>query len=143
MRYRCVCAILLGAVIASTSALAHHGFSSVFDEKTVVTLKGKVTKVDWRNPHPYIYLNVVDEKGQIHGWSVEFSDLNKLNRVGLSRESMKPDDEITISAFAGKAGGSFGYLDTDSSLAATYARANYFARAMEVTLSTGKRIAVP
>ena len=58
MRCRYLCGILLGAAIASTSALAHHGFSSVFDANTILTLKGKVTKVDWRNPHPYIYLGL-------------------------------------------------------------------------------------
>jgi hypothetical protein len=143
MKPRHLSAIPAGVLLVTSLAWGHHGFSSVFDLKTILTLQGKVTRVEWRNPHPYVYLNAVDNKGQVQAWSVEFSDLNKLNRVGLVRDSIKVDDQITITAFASKTGGEFSYLDTDSPDTATRARTNHFARASEVILSSGTKIAVP
>jgi len=52
-----------GLLVASAPALAHHAFSSEFDSTQPITLKGKVTKIAWTNPHVWIYVNVQDEAG--------------------------------------------------------------------------------
>ena len=59
-----------GFVLAATARLlAHHSFAAEFDAGKRVTLKGTVTKVDWRNPHIYVYLNVKDDTGKVTEWA--------------------------------------------------------------------------
>jgi hypothetical protein len=90
-----------------------------------------------------MFMSVADGKGQDQTWSVEFSDLNKLSRAGLVRDSIKIGDPITITAFGSKAGGDLLYLGRDSPESAAHARVNHFARAIDVTLTSGKKITVP
>ena len=59
MRFRLI--IALSVLLTATSALAHHSFSSEYDSKQPITLKGLVTKIEWQNPHAYFYVNVKDE----------------------------------------------------------------------------------
>ena len=86
-----------GLVLAATVQLfAHHSFAAEFDATKRVTLKGTVTKVDWRNPHIYVYLNVKDDNGGVTEWACEGGPPNVLLREGWTRNSVKPGDEVTI-----------------------------------------------
>jgi hypothetical protein len=59
-----------------------------------VTLKGTVTKVDWRNPHIYVYLNVKDDTGKVTEWACEGGPPNVLLREGWTHHSVKEGDEV-------------------------------------------------
>ena len=72
----------------SHPALAHHS-SAAFDLQHPVTVKGKVTKFDWANPHAFIYLDVKNKNGGVDEWRVEANSPNMLSRVGWKRESIK------------------------------------------------------
>jgi Family of unknown function (DUF6152) len=75
---------------------AHHSFASEFDGAKKVKLTGTVTKVQWRNPHTYFYVDVADEKGAIHNWAMELGSPNVLMRRGWTRESLKIGAQVTV-----------------------------------------------
>jgi hypothetical protein len=84
------------ALCAASAAEAHHSFASEFDASKKLKLTGTVTKVQWRNPHTYFYIDVTDEKGKVHNWAMELGSPNVLMRRGWTRESLKIGDQITI-----------------------------------------------
>jgi glyoxylase-like metal-dependent hydrolase (beta-lactamase superfamily II) len=81
---------------------AHHSFAAEFDASKRVTLKGVVTRVDWRNPHIYVYLNVKDDRGNVTEWACEGGPPNVLLRQGWSRTAVKEGDEVTIDGAVAK-----------------------------------------
>ena len=77
------------------AAWAHHS-QSEFDLRAKVEVEGTVTKVDWRSPHAWIYVDVTDGKGQKVNWSFELPSPTTLMRRGWTRNSLKPGDRITV-----------------------------------------------
>ena len=99
--------ITLGAAILAASAvpvLAHHSFSAEFDDKKTITLKGDVTRLEWANPHIWVYLDVKDTGGVVQHWQCEGGAPNVLFRNGWNRNSLKPGDPIVIDGFLAKDG---------------------------------------
>jgi hypothetical protein len=144
MRCKYLFLTAVGLVLAfAVAATAHHGFNSVFESEAKLMIAGKVSRFDWMNPHPYLYLDVKADGGKVETWAVEFSDTNKLGRVGLTPQSMKVGDEISVLCFAARAGGAFEYLDVASNLPSGHAKTRHFGRARELTLADGKKVIVP
>ncbi|MBZ5558655.1 MAG: hypothetical protein LAO77_15390 [Acidobacteriia bacterium] len=86
---------------------AHHSFAAEFDANKQVTLKGSVTKLDWRNPHIWVYLDVKndkDDKGSVEAWQCEGGAPNTLTRNGWSRDSLKFGDQIIVEGYLAKDG---------------------------------------
>ena len=87
----------LALLIAATPIAAHHSFAAEYDTTKPAKLTGKVTKVEWQNPHAFFYIDVKDEKtGQIVNWSVELGSPNGLMRLGWTRKSMEIDSIVTV-----------------------------------------------
>jgi hypothetical protein len=100
-----LCAAALTLSAGSMPAAAHHSFAAQFDSAKQVTLTGKVTKVEWYNPHVYFYIDVKDEKtSQLINWAAEMNSPNSLMRLGWSRDSMKIDDVVTVQGSLAKDG---------------------------------------
>jgi hypothetical protein len=76
-------------------ARAHHS-QSEYDLRGKVEVEGTVTKVEWRSPHAWIYVDVVDDKGQKVNWSFELPSPTTLMRRGWTRDSLKPGDRIKV-----------------------------------------------
>lgn len=91
-------------VAAAAQMVAHHSFAAEFDANKRVILKGTVTKVDWRNPHIYVYLNVKDDRGAVTEWACEGGPPNVLLRQGWTRNAVKEGDEVTIDGAVAKDG---------------------------------------
>jgi uncharacterized protein DUF6152 len=91
-------------VTASLPLAAHHSFAAEFDSTKAVTLEGVVTKLDWTNPHIWIYLDTKDESGAVAHWQCEGGPPNTLTRNGWSKDSLKTGDQATIEGFRSKDG---------------------------------------
>ena len=87
---------LLLAATATGAAVAHHSFAAEFDAAKKLKLTGTVTKVQWRNPHTYFYVDVKGEDGEIHNWAMELGSPNVLMRRGWTRDSLKIGDQVTV-----------------------------------------------
>jgi hypothetical protein len=92
---------ILAAVLSLTAGalpvFAHHSFPAQYDVEKPITLTGKVTKVEWTNPHIFIYVDVADEKtGAVVNWALEMGGPNALLRLGWKRDSLKADDLVTV-----------------------------------------------
>jgi hypothetical protein len=83
-------------------AQAHHAFAAEFDAKAPVLLRGKVTKVEWINPHAWIHMLVEDAGKPPQPWMVEGGTPNTLLRAGIDRNSLKPGEEIIVRGYQSK-----------------------------------------
>ena len=85
-----------GLLVATAPTMAHHAFSAEFDADKPVTLKGKVTKISWTNPHVWIYLNVPDDGGKITNWGFEMGAPHQVQARGWTRTTVKIGDELVV-----------------------------------------------
>ena len=93
----------LASLSISGTALAHHSFAAEFDAQRPVTLKGVVAKWEMINPHGWITLDVTAD-GKTAQWMIETSNPNGLMRLGWTKNSLRPGDEITVDAYLAKDG---------------------------------------
>jgi len=93
-----------GLLCSGAHVVAHHAFSSEYDEKKEVTLKGTVSKVEWTNPHARFFIDVVNQDKTVTTWSFELASPNSLTRSGWGRHTLTVGDAITATGFAAKSG---------------------------------------
>jgi hypothetical protein len=91
-------------LLAAVPIFAHHSFAAEFDGNKKVTLTGVVTKVDWVNPHAYIYVDVKGEDGEVVNWAIETGAPNALYRQGWRKDDVKVGNTVTLEAFLAKDG---------------------------------------
>jgi len=90
-------------LLASTPIFAHHS-TAPYDMENPVTLKGVVERLEWTNPHAYIYVKVKDSKGVEQEWAVEINSPNYLKHNGWTSSTIKPGDIITFTGGPAKSG---------------------------------------
>jgi hypothetical protein len=91
-------------VSAAVPMLAHHSFAAEFDDTKKVMLKGSVVKVEWQNPHIWLYVDAKDEAGKVSRWQCEGGPPNTLTRNGWTKNALKEGDAITIDGRMAKDG---------------------------------------
>ncbi len=121
---RTTVASLVAAIALLTtapSAVAHHAFAAEFDATKPVKLRGKITRMEWINPHAWMHLEVTDENGNVETWMIEAGPPGALVRRGWTKNSVRPGTEVLVE----------GYQATDGAL-----RAN----GRDVTFPDGRRL---
>jgi hypothetical protein len=114
-------AVAAFSLAVAGGAAAHHAFSTEFDAKQPVTLRGTITSVEWINPHAFIHLDVKGDDGKVANWAIEAGSPNTLVRRGMTRDSIPAGTEVVV----------FGYRHRNGSNTAN---------GRDVTLPDGRRL---
>jgi hypothetical protein len=97
-------AVVIGLFVPAVPVFGHHSFAAEFDGNKKVTLTGVVTKVDWVNPHAYLYVDVKGDDGVVVNWAIESGAPNVLYRQGWRKDDLKVGDTVKLEAFLAKDG---------------------------------------
>ena len=103
-RARPLFAVVVAVAGAAVTVAAHHAFSAEFDVNKPVTLVGAITRIEWVNPHAFLYIDVKDDQGTVTNWAVELGPPNTLLRAGWTRSSLTIGDQLTVSGYTSKDG---------------------------------------
>jgi hypothetical protein len=101
----------VGILMVSVPMFAHHS-SAAFDTDHLITIKGTVTNFEWTNPHTFIYLDVKGESDNVEQWRVEGNSPNMLTRVGWTKDTIKPGDQLTVTGAPARNGAKIMRLDS-------------------------------
>ena len=97
---RSLVAILLALVAFGVPALAHHSFDAEYDANKVTNISGFVTKVDWQNPHAFVYIDAADPGGAVKSFRVEMGPPYALVRGGWKKDTVRIGDKVTVEGAA-------------------------------------------
>jgi len=100
-----VAVILLSAAVP---VIAHHAFSSEFDQSKPVKVQGAITKLEWVNPHAWLWVDVKGDDGKVVAWSFEMGSPGALLRNGWKKDDIKPGTVVAITGFLARGGGPVG-----------------------------------
>ena len=115
--------LTLAVSLSAEQATAHHSFAAEFDISQPIQLRGEVIRMEFTNPHSWIYLRVTTDSGEVQDWAIEGGAPNALIRRGWNRNSLPAGTEITV----------LGYRSRDGQLRASGG---------EVTLPDGSNLSV-
>ena len=90
-----LCALVALCLALAPAAWAHHS-QSEYDSRKKVEVEGTVTRLEWKSPHAWFYVDVINDKGQKVNWSFELPSPATLMRRGWTRDSLKPGDRIKV-----------------------------------------------
>ena len=116
--------VAAGALIGANLAVAHHSVPGTFHTDKTVVIKGAISKIDWINPHIYIYVDVKDRSGGVTTWKVETLPTNHMRRAGVSKALIMDEakgGEVTVHMYPAIKNPSAGFL-----LRITYPEGHFF-----------------
>jgi hypothetical protein len=87
-------------LLTPRTVTAHHSFDAEYDTKKIANITGYVTKVDWANPHAFVFIDSKDESGTVRNYRVEMGPPYALVRGGWKRDTVKVGDKVTVEGAA-------------------------------------------
>ena len=124
IRHRLAAVSCAATVMAPVPAPAHHSVPGTFDVNRTTVIKGSISKIDWINPHVYIYVDVKDAAGAVTTWKIETLPTLHMRRVGLSRADLMEEaggGEVTVHMYPAIKNPTAGFL-----LRVTFAEGHYY-----------------
>ena len=94
----------LFVTVGAATLSAHHAFAAEFDAKKPVRFEGTVTKMQWTNPHVWLYVDVKKPDGKVENWAFEAGTPNVLFRRGFTKNSILPGTKIVVDGYQSKDG---------------------------------------
>ena len=102
MRGRLLGGLVVALATAGATVRAPQSFAATYDESKTVKIEGKLVQFMYRNPHSFVHLMAPDENGQEQRWAVEWGGAGQLAGQGVTRETLKPGDVVTITGNPGR-----------------------------------------
>ena len=98
------------AALVAASASAHHSFGATYEVSKQIKLDGKIAQFVYRNPHSFVHVEAPDAEGKTQRWAVEWGGTAQLTTAGVTRESLKVGDKVTIVARPSRVPGEYRVL---------------------------------
>ncbi len=98
--------VFVGAawLLAAVPALPHHSFAAEFNVNRPVKLTGTVTRIEWTNPHAWLFIDTEDDDGNVQSRAIELLGINSLLRRGWTRDKVKAGDIVNVEGFGARDG---------------------------------------
>ena len=87
---------LTATLLVGVAAYAHHSYAATYDTSKEIKLAGKLMQFSFKNPHSYVTVQAKDDKGVMQRWSIEWAGTSQLGNRGITQDTLKVGDEVTI-----------------------------------------------
>ena len=96
--------ISVASLLIAAPAAPHHAFASEFDINKPVSLTGPVTRMEWTNPHAWLFIEVIGDDENVQEWAVELVGINDLLRLGWGRNKVQVGEVLSVLGYGARNG---------------------------------------
>ena len=107
MMRRCSAVLIAAITLLASATFAHHSYAATYDTTKDVKLEGKLVQFIYRNPHTFVQVQAPDDSGTMQRWAVEWAGTAQLDRAGVTRDTLKIGDVVTVTIHPSRVGGEF------------------------------------